>query len=82
MLHALYHARTARFAVVGLAVTALHLAVFSAVFSTAYRIAGVPPVQSALVATVVSAATSFLLRSRIVFARRPVLDAAGSRTLA
>ena len=141
MLHALWHARTARFAVVGLAMTALHLAVFrlvspravpevanvvafvtatqvnfalsyfwtwsarrpvgqetvgyvlrravlfngsallgfgvnAAVFSTAHRLAGVPPFQSAVVATVASAAASFLLSSRVVFARRPVLDVA------
>jgi len=140
MLHALWHAHSARFAVVGLTISALHLAVFTlvspwsvpevanvvafltatqvnftlsyfwtwssrrpvgretvgyvvrravlfngsaflgfcvnaAVYSTAHRIAGVPPLQSAVVATVASAAASFLLSSRVVFTRRPVRDA-------
>ncbi len=143
MLHALWHARTARFAVVGLAITALHLAVFrlvspqvvpevanvvafltatqvnfalsylwtwssrrpvgsetvgylvrrallfngsallglcvnAAVFSTAHRITGSSPLQSAVLATAASAAASFLLSSRIVFTRRPVLDTAAA----
>jgi putative flippase GtrA len=140
MLHALYRARTARFAVVGLTVTALHLMVFqlvlpwsapevanvvgfvvatqvnfvlsyfwtwssrrpvgqetvrrllrrvalfngsaalafganAAVFSVAYRIAGVSPVGSALMATAGSAVMSFVLSSRVVFTLPPVLDA-------
>ncbi|NEK58924.1 GtrA family protein [Geodermatophilus sabuli] len=141
MLSALRRARCARFAVVGLAMTVLHLAVFgvlvrwsppeaanviafltvtqvnfalsyfwtwssrrplgqetvasvlrravlfngsaalgfgvnAAVFSTAHRMAGLPPMSSALAATVVSAGTSFLLSSRVVFARPEVLAAA------
>ncbi len=141
MLRALCRAQTTRFAVVGLAMTALHLAVFqlvlpvtvaevanvvafltatqvnfalsyfwtwsarrpvgqetvgyvlrrallfngsaalgfgvnAAVFSTAHRLAGLGPTASALVATVASAAASFLLSSRVVFARRSVLAAA------
>ncbi len=136
MLHVLWRAHSARFAVVGLGVTALHLAVFAlvspwtvpeaanvvafltatqvnfalsyfwtwssrrpvgrvtaghvvrraalftcsaslgfcvnaAVFSFALRIVGIPPLHSAVLATTVSAATSFLLSSRIVFAGRP-----------
>jgi putative flippase GtrA len=46
----------------------------AAVFSAAYRIAGAPPMVSAVVATAVSAAASFLISSRVVFARRPLLD--------
>ena len=141
MLHALRHAHSARFAVVGLTMTALHLAVFAlvspwsvpevanavaaltatqvnfalsyfwtwssrrpvgretvgyvvrraalfngsallgfgvnaAVFSTAHRITGIPPLQSAVMATAASAAASFLLSSRVVFTRRLVRDAA------
>jgi putative flippase GtrA len=140
MLHALWRAHSARFAVVGLTITALHLSVFAlvspwsvpevanvvafltatqvnfalsycwtwssrrpvsretvgyvirravlfngsaslgfcvnaAVFSTAHRIAGIPPLQSAVVATAASAAASFLLSSRVVFTRRPADDA-------
>ncbi|SDN59331.1 GtrA family protein [Geodermatophilus sp. DSM 45219] len=140
MLRALCRAQTIRFAVVGLAITALHLLVFrlvlpwtapeaanvvafltatqvnfvlsyfwtwsarrpvgretvgsvlrravlfngsatlgfgvnAVVFSTALRLVGLDPLTSAAVATVASAATSFLLSSRVVFARRPVLDA-------
>jgi putative flippase GtrA len=141
MLPAIRHAHSARFAVVGLSMTALHLAVFvlvspwtvpevanvvafltatqvnfalsylwtwssrrpvgsetvryvvrrallfngsallgfcvnAAVFSTAHRTTGFPPLQSAVLATAVSAAASFLLSSRVVFTRRPVLDTA------
>ena len=137
MFRALWRAHTARFAVVGLAVTALHLAVFqlvlpwsvpelanvvafltatqvnfalsyfwtwsarrpvgqepigyvlrravlfngsaalgfsvnAVVFSVAYRVAGLDPTHSAVVATVASAAASFLLSSRVVFVRRQV----------
>lgn len=141
MLRALCRAQTTRFAVVGLAMTALHLTVFqfvlpwsvpeianviaflaatqvnfalsyfwtwsarrpvgqetvgyvlrrallfngsaalgfgvnAAVFSAVHRLAHLGPTQSAVVATVASAAVSFLLSSRIVFARREVLAAA------
>ncbi|RFU21419.1 GtrA family protein [Geodermatophilus marinus] len=141
MLPALWRAHSARFAVVGLTVTALHLAVFvlvspwsvpevanvaafltatqvnfalsylwtwssrrpvgretaghvvrravlfngsalvgfcvnAAVFSTAYRVAGMPPLHSAVVATAASAAANFTLSSRVVFTRRPVRDVA------
>lgn len=134
MLEALCRAQTARFAVVGLAMTALHLAVFwivlpwsvpevanvfafvtvtqvnfavsyfwtwsarrpvgsetvgsvlhrallfngsavlgfgvnAVVFSAVHRLAGLGPTQSAIVATVASAAASFLLSSRVVFVR-------------
>ncbi len=137
MLQALWRSQTARFAVVGLAMTALHLAVFrlvlpstmpeaanviafltatqvnfalsyfwtwsarrplgeetvgsvlrravlfngsaglgfgvnAAVFSTAHRLVGLAPLESAVVATFASAAASFLLSSRVVFVRRPV----------
>jgi putative flippase GtrA len=140
MLHELWHAHSTRFAVVGLAMTALHLVVFTlvlpwsvpetanvvafltatqvnfalsyswtwssrrppgretvgyvirraflfngsallgfslnaVVFSTAHRIVGMPPLGSAVVATAASAAASFLLSSRVVFTRRPVLRA-------
>jgi putative flippase GtrA len=140
MLHELWHAHSTRFAVVGLAMTALHLVVFTlvlpwsvpetanvvafltatqvnfalsyswtwssrrplgqetvgyvirraflfngsallgfslnaVVFSTAYRIVGMPPLGSAVVATAASAAAGFLLSSRVVFTRRPVPDA-------
>ena len=144
MLRALSRAQTTRFAVVGLAITALHLLVFrlvlpwtapeaanvvafltatqvnfvlsyfwtwsarrplgqetvgsvlrravlfngsaalgfgvnAVVFSTALRLVGLAPFSSAVVATGASAATSFLLSSRVVFARRPVLDAVDPR---
>ena len=137
MLQALWRSPTARFAVVGLAMTALHLAVFrlvlpwtmpevanviafltatqvnfalsyfwtwsarrplgeetvgsvlrravlfngsaglgfgvnAAVFSTAHRLVGLSPLESAVVATFAGAAASFLLSSRVVFVRRPV----------
>lgn len=137
MLHALLRADGARFAIVGLAMTALHLAVFrlaspwsvpeianvvafltatqvnfalsyswtwssrrrvgqetvgyllrravlfngsaalgfginAAVFSTAHRLVDATPMASAIAATVVSAAASFFLSSRFVFARRPL----------
>ncbi len=137
MLQALWRSPTVRFAVVGLAMTALHLAVFrlvlpstkpeaanviafltatqvnfalsyfwtwsarrplgaetvgsvlrravlfngsaglgfgvnAAVFSTAHRLLGLAPLESAAVATFASAAASFLLSSRVVFVRRPV----------
>jgi putative flippase GtrA len=137
MLQALWRSQTARFAVVGLAMTALHLAVFrlvlpstmpeaanviafltatqvnfalsyfwtwsarrplgeetvgsvlrravlfngsaglgfgvnAAVFSTAHRLVGLSPLESAVVATFAGAAASFLLSSRVVFVRRPV----------
>lgn len=139
MLHALRRMDGARFVVVGVAMTALHLAVFrlivpwtvpevanvvafltatqvnfalsyfwtwssrrslgqeslgyllrravlfngsallsfglnAAVFSLAYRGIGAPPMASAVVATAASAAASFLISSRVVFARRPLLD--------
>ncbi len=141
MLQALWRSPTARFAVVGLAMTGLHLAVFrlvlpstmpeaanviafltatqvnfalsyfwtwsarrpvgqetvrsvlhrallfngsaalgfgvnAVVFSTAHRLVGLGPTASALTATAASAAASFLLSSRVVFARREVLPAA------
>lgn len=141
LLQALWRAQTARFALVGLAMTALHLAVFrlvlpwsvpeaanviafltatqvnfalsyfwtwsarrpvgqetvrsvlrrgllfngsaavgfgvnAVVFSAAHRLVGLGPTASALTATVASAAASFLLSSRVVFARREVLAAA------
>ena len=44
------------------------------VFSAAYRLAGAPSMVSAVAATAVSAAASFLISSRVVFARRPLLD--------
>ncbi len=137
MLQALWRSPIARFAVVGLAMTALHLAVFrlvlpstmpeaanviafltatqvnfalsyfwtwsarrplgeetvgsvlrravlfngsaglgfgvnAAVFSTAHRLVGLAPLESAVVATFASAAASFLLSSRVVFVRRLV----------
>jgi len=55
---------------------ALGFGVNAAVFSTAHRAVGLGPTQSALVATAASAAASFLLSSRVVFARREVLAAA------
>ncbi len=141
LLQALWRAQTARFAVVGLAMTALHLAVFqlvlpwsvpevanviafltatqvnfalsyfwtwsarrplgeetvgsvlnrallfngsaglgfgvnAVVFSTAHRLVGLAPLESAVVATLASAAASFLLSSRVVFVRRLVPTAA------
>ena len=51
---------------------ALGFGVNSAVFSVAYRVVGLGPMSSALVATVGSAAASFLLSSRVVFARQPL----------
>lgn len=54
---------------------ALGFGVNAVVFSTALRLVGLAPLTSAAVATVASAATSFLLSSRVVFAHRPVLDA-------
>lgn len=42
----------------------------AAVFSVAYRLADLPPLHSAVLATAVSAAATFLLSSRIVFAQR------------
>ena len=54
---------------------ALGLGVNTVVFSTALLLVGLAPLTSALVATVASATTSFLLSSRVVFARRPVLEA-------
>jgi putative flippase GtrA len=55
---------------------ALGFGVNAAVFSAAHRLVGLGPTQSALGATVASAAASFLLSSRVVFARREVLAAA------
>jgi len=55
---------------------ALGFAVNAVVFSTVHRLVGLGPTTSALVATVASAAASFLLSARVVFARRPVLAAA------
>jgi putative flippase GtrA len=45
-------------------------------FSTALRVVGLPPVHSAVVATVASAAATFVLSSRVVFVRRPAVPAA------
>jgi putative flippase GtrA len=50
---------------------ALTFGVNAAVLSLAYRVAGATPLVSAVVATVVSAGASFLMSSRVVFARRP-----------
>lgn len=58
---------------------ALGFGVNAVVFSTALRLVGLTPLTSAVVATVVSAGTSFLLSSRVVFARRPVLAAVDPR---
>ncbi len=55
---------------------ALGFGVNAVVFSAAHRLGGLGPMQSAVVATVASAATNFLLSSRFVFARREVLAAA------
>ncbi|WNV75875.1 GtrA family protein [Geodermatophilus sp. DSM 44513] len=141
MLHVLWRAATTRFIAAGLAVTALHLAVFQTVlpwsvpevanvvaflvatqvnfflsyywtwsdrrpvgrqtvgslarraalfngsaafgfgvnaagFSTALRVVGLPPLHSAVAATVASAAATFVLSSRLVFARRPTVPTA------
>lgn len=46
----------------------------AAVFSTAYRVIGAPPMVSAVAATAAGAAASFLISSRFVFARRPLTD--------
>lgn len=54
----------------------LGFGVNAVVFSAAHRLAGLGPTASALVATVASAVASFLLSSRVVFARRSVLAAA------
>jgi putative flippase GtrA len=54
----------------------LGFGVNAAVFSAAHRIAELGPTQSAVVASAVSAAASFLLSSRVIFARRGVLAAA------
>ena len=57
---------------------ALGFGVNAAVFSTALRIVGLTPLQSAVAATGASAAATFLLSSCVVFARRrPVLGAVG-----
>lgn len=54
---------------------ALGFGVNAAVFSTALRVVGLTPLQSAVVATGASAAATFLLSFRVVFARRrPVAD--------
>ena len=50
----------------------LGFGVNAAVFSTAHRLVGLAPLESAVVATFASAAASFLLSSRVVFVRRPV----------
>ena len=55
---------------------ALGFGVNAVVFSAVHRLAGLGPTTSALVATVASAVASFLLSSRVVFARREVLAAA------
>ncbi len=55
---------------------ALGFGVNAAVFSTAHRLADLGPTQSAVVATVASAAASFLLSSRVVFTGRGILAAA------
>jgi putative flippase GtrA len=52
---------------------AVGFGVNAVVFSAAHRLAGMPPMHSALVATVASAAASFLLSSRLVFAVPPAL---------
>jgi len=53
---------------------ALGFGLNAAVFSMAYRVVGVPSLASALIATVGSAAASFVLSSRLVFRRPPVPD--------
>jgi hypothetical protein len=50
----------------------LGFGVNAAVFSTAHRLVGLAPLESAVVATFASAAASFLLSSRVVFVHRPV----------
>jgi putative flippase GtrA len=50
----------------------LGFGVNAAVFSTAHRLVGLSPLESAVVATFAGAAASFLLSSRVVFVRRPV----------
>lgn len=50
-------------------------AVNAVAFSAAHRLAALGPSPSALVATVASAAASFLLSSGVVFAHRPLLVA-------
>jgi putative flippase GtrA len=54
---------------------ALGFSINAAVFSACHRVAELSPTQSAVVATVASAAASFLLSSRVVFAPRKVLAA-------
>jgi putative flippase GtrA len=54
---------------------ALAFSVNAAVFSLAYRGVGTSSMVSALVATVASAAASFLLSSRVAFRLRPLPDA-------
>ena len=51
---------------------ALGFGVNAAIFSVVYRVAGLGPMTSALIATVGSAAASFVLSSRVVFASRPL----------
>jgi len=53
----------------------LGFGVNAAAFTWVYRIAGLPPVASALAATVLSAATNFVLGSRVVFADRSATGA-------
>ncbi|SDX96501.1 Putative flippase GtrA (transmembrane translocase of bactoprenol-linked glucose) [Modestobacter sp. DSM 44400] len=64
----------ARRAIVFNGSAALGFGVNAAVFSTAYRLLGTSPMASALVGTVVSAAASFFLSSRVVFRRPRLLD--------
>jgi putative flippase GtrA len=63
---------------------ALGFGVNAAGFSTALRVVGLTPLLSAVAATVASAAATFLLSSRVVFARRRIVldavDAAGPIT--
>lgn len=54
---------------------AVGFGVNAAFFSLAYRVAGTPAMASAVLASAVSAAASFLLSSRVVFARPALLDA-------
>lgn len=57
----------------------LGFAVNTAVLSTAYRVVGLPALESAVTATICSAGVTFLLNSRVVFARRAQPRAAGEQ---
>jgi putative flippase GtrA len=61
-----------RRAVVFNGTAAVGFGVNAVVFSLAYRVAHTPSMASALIGTLASAGVSFLLSSRIVFARRPL----------